>query len=176
MNSSFLCQNFRAWRSNSKSILLASRRQLSDNSAVENPPDTKDNSLLPTDEGRLDHLYKYLWIKCVGHEHSVLNSYEKFVTLAAKHLNVNHVRTEEPHRYIRRRTLLASRHVHKKYRVQYEIRNYYRHLLFENLTGSTADTFLEYIERNIPEGVLLVVEKHRLGELPFELDANQSST
>jgi len=29
----------------------------------------------------------------------------------------------------------------------------------ERLTGSTADTFLEYIQRNLPEGVAMKVTK-----------------
>ena len=29
----------------------------------------------------------------------------------------------------------------------------------EHLTGSTADTFLEYIQRNLPEGVAMKVTK-----------------
>lgn len=118
---------------------------------------------------KLDQLYRYLWIRCTGHEQEVLRSYEHFLKLTAQNLGIDYVRTEEPLRDIKRRTLLASRHVHKKYRVQYEIRNYYRDVLFKNLTGSTADTFLEYVERNIPPGVLFTAEKHKLSELPFEL-------
>jgi len=116
-----------------------------------------------------DVLYRHLWIKCTGHEVEVLDSYEEFLKTAARHLGINHVRTEAPFRFIKRRTLLASRHVHKKARVQYEFRHYYRNLLFENLTGSTADTFLEYVERNVPEGMLFTAEKHMLGNFPFEL-------
>lgn len=58
-----------------------------------------------------------------------------------------------------RLTLLKSKHVHKKHRVQYEVRTYYRFLEFIKLTGSTADTFLEYIQRNLPEGVAMKVTK-----------------
>lgn len=118
---------------------------------------------------RDDDLYRYLRIKCSCHETATLDSYEKFLRMTAEHLQITYVGTEEPFRTIKRRTLLASRFVKKKYRVQYEFRSYYRHILFKNLTGSTADTFLEYIERNLPEGVLLIAEKHRLAELPFEV-------
>lgn len=117
-------------------------------------------------------LYRYLWIRCAAHEVEVLDSYEKFLRLSAQHLGANYVRSEAPLRTIKRRTLLASRHVHKKYRVQYESRSYYRNLLFKNMTCSTVDTFLEYVERNIPEGVMFTAEKHRIGELPFELEKN----
>lgn len=150
------------------------------NSGQENAIATKtsqdESTRVKQQEAQLDDLYRHLLIKCTAHEIAVLDSYEKFVTMAAHHLGIEHVKTETPFRLIKRRTLLASRHVHKKYRVQYEIRNYYRHLLFKNLTGSTTDTFLEYVERNIPEGVLFEVEKHRLSELPFDLvDRKQTS-
>lgn len=118
---------------------------------------------------RPDDLYRHLWVKCSSHERTVLDSYEKFLKLAAQNLDIEYVKTEEPFRVIKRRTLLASRHVHKKYRVQYELRSYFRNLMFRNLTGSTADTFLEYVERNAPEGVLLIIEKHKLGEIPFDM-------
>ena len=39
------------------------------------------------------------------------------------------------------------------------------------MTGNTADTFLEYIQRNIPEGVSMSVEQTALESFPefFEL-------
>lgn len=118
---------------------------------------------------RDDDLYRYIRLKCSCHEPAVLDSYEKFVKLAAENLEINFIGTEEPFRTIKRKTMLGSRFVHKKYRAQYEVRSYYRDMTLKNLTGSTADTFIEYVERNLPEGVLMIVEKHRLGELPFEL-------
>lgn len=56
-------------------------------------------------------------------------------------------------------TLLRSCFVNKKCRVQYEVRTYYRYMNFHRLTGSTADTFLEYLERNLPEGVAMKITK-----------------
>lgn len=50
-------------------------------------------------------------------------------------------------------------HIFKKHRVQYEFRTYFAHVQFKRLTGSTADTLLEYIERNLPEGVALKATK-----------------
>lgn len=43
--------------------------------------------------------------------------------------------------------------------VQYETRTYYTFVQYKNLTGSTADTLLEYVERNLPEGVSLKATK-----------------
>lgn len=130
----------------------------------------------PVEEPRDDELYRYLWIKCSGHEVQVLDSYEKFLKLTAEHLDINYVRTKTPFRVIKRKTMLASRFVHKKYRVQYEVRTYFRDLLFKNLTGSTTDTFLEYTQRNLPDGVMMIAEKHRLAELPFDLTANETTS
>lgn len=59
--------------------------------------------------------------------------------------------------------------VKKKKRVQYEWRTYFRIIQFKYLTGSTADTFLEYIERNVPEGMALRVTRHQLESLPEHL-------
>lgn len=134
-----------------------------------------NRSASASEEARDDDLYRYLKIKCSGHEIEVLDSYEKFLKLAAEHLDIKHVQTESPFRTIRRKTMLASRFVKKKYRVQYESRSYYRDLTFKNLTGSTADTFLEYIQRNLPEGVLMITEKHRLAEFPFEPSDSQET-
>lgn len=71
-------------------------------------------------------------------------------------------RKAEKERY----TLLRSAYVHKKHRVQYEIRTYYKFMHFHRLTGSTLSTFLEYIERNLPEGVALKATKVEIMALP----------
>lgn len=66
-------------------------------------------------------------------------------------------------------TLLKSAFVHKKHRVQYEVRTYYKFIDFHRLTGSTLSTFLEYIERNLPEGVSLKATKVEMLEMPEHL-------
>lgn len=58
-----------------------------------------------------------------------------------------------------RLTLLKSIHIYKKHRVQYEIRTYFRYFTLLKITGSTADTLLEYLQRNVPEGIALKVTK-----------------
>lgn len=40
---------------------------------------------------------------------------------------------------------------------------------FHRLTGSTLSTFLEYIERNLPEGVALKATKINILEMPEHL-------
>jgi small subunit ribosomal protein S10 len=40
---------------------------------------------------------------------------------------------------------------------------------FLRLTGSTADTFLEYIQRNLPEGVAMKVTKAEITAMPSHI-------
>jgi small subunit ribosomal protein S10 len=48
-----------------------------------------------------------------------------------------------------------SKFAKKKYKYHYETRTYIRSMWVKYLTGSTASTFLEYIQRNIPEGIAM---------------------
>ncbi|XP_004462884.1 small ribosomal subunit protein uS10m [Dasypus novemcinctus] len=112
-----------------------------------------------------DTLYKRLSVLVKGHDKAVLDSYEYFATLAAKELGIS-VKVHEPPRKIERFTLLKSVHIYKKHRVQYEMRTLYRCLELEHVTGSTADVYLEYIQRNLPEGVAMEVTKTKLEQLP----------
>ncbi|XP_078261942.1 small ribosomal subunit protein uS10m isoform X2 [Rhinoraja longicauda] len=102
-----------------------------------------------------DILYKKISVLVKGHDKMVLDSYEYFATLAAKELNITVDKVNEPARKIDRLTLLKSIHIFKKHRVQYEMRTHYRCIELKHLTGSTADVYLEYIQRNLPEGVAM---------------------
>lgn len=42
------------------------------------------------------------------------------------------------------------------------------------MTGSTMDTFLEYIERNLPEAVAMTVTKTALSNLPEHLNRQEA--
>uniref|UniRef100_UPI00398F0F73 small ribosomal subunit protein uS10m isoform X2 n=1 Tax=Pristiophorus japonicus TaxID=55135 RepID=UPI00398F0F73 len=113
-----------------------------------------------------DSLYKKISVMVKGHDKTVLDSYEYFATLAAKELNINVDKVYEPAKKIDRMTLLKSIHIFKKHRVQYEMRTHYRCIELKYLTGSTADVYLEYIQRNLPEGVAMEVTKTMLEKLP----------
>ncbi|XP_045106766.1 28S ribosomal protein S10, mitochondrial-like [Portunus trituberculatus] len=117
-------------------------------------------------EDELDRLYSQVEVECRGHEPAVLRSYQKFVSTAAAHLDVPLEKIEWPKKHIQRWTLLKSIHIHKKHRVQYEARTHFLVMRFVRLTSSTADTFLEYIQRNLPEGVAMKVTKHEIQKLP----------
>nr|XP_003699227.1 PREDICTED: 28S ribosomal protein S10, mitochondrial-like isoform X1 [Megachile rotundata] len=114
-----------------------------------------------------DKLYKKIEIEVRGHDPAVLKSYVTFTTMAARHLELDVSNIVSPRKPVHERlTLLKSVHVHKKHRVQYETRTYYKYFELFKLTGSTADTYLEYIERNLPEGVAMKVTKVELNNLP----------
>ncbi|XP_075060279.1 small ribosomal subunit protein uS10m [Mixophyes fleayi] len=116
-----------------------------------------------------DILYKKIDVLAKGHDKMVLDSYEYFTVLAAKELGICVEKVYEPRRKIERFTLLKSIHIFKKHRVQYEMRTHYRHLALKHLTGSTADVYLEYIQRNLPEGVALEITKTTVEKLPEHL-------
>uniref|UniRef100_A0A336N1N6 Small ribosomal subunit protein uS10m n=1 Tax=Culicoides sonorensis TaxID=179676 RepID=A0A336N1N6_CULSO len=121
----------------------------------------------PAQDEQEDKLFSKLEIELRAHDPAVMKSYSEFATLTANHLGIeigNCFSLKKPEKA--RLTLLRSVHVHKKHRVQYEVRTYFRYLTFHKLTGSTLDTFLEYIERNLPEGIALKATKTEIKRLP----------
>ncbi|KAH8420826.1 hypothetical protein KR222_005938 [Zaprionus bogoriensis] len=117
-----------------------------------------------------DKLYSKLEIELRGIDQEVLKSYTRFATTAAGHLGIEQGKCWSPRKaHHERMTLLKSVHIYKKHRVQYEVRTHFRYMNFHKLTGSTLDTFLEYIERNLPEGVALQASKTELQQIPEHL-------
>lgn len=119
-----------------------------------------------------DKLYKKIEIEVRGNDPAVLKSYGEFAEMAANNLGITMTRNTTPRKpHHERLTVLKSVHIYKKHRVQYETRTYYRFLDVVKLTGSTADTYLEYIERNLPEGVAMKVTKIEIQKLPESVRA-----
>lgn len=137
---------------------------------------TTVTSNTPNDNGKsdedLDDLYKRVLVKVRGHDPAVLESYRKFVEMTAKELEINLHEVREPHKFIERWTLLKSRFSNRKHMRQYEMRTYFKEFEFKHLTGSTCDTLLEYIQRNLPEGVAMDVHQTRLNQLPEHFNSN----
>ncbi|XP_053736841.1 probable 28S ribosomal protein S10, mitochondrial isoform X1 [Synchiropus splendidus] len=113
-----------------------------------------------------DALLQKLSVLVKGHDKAVLDSYEFFATMAAKELGIKINKVFEPPKDIERLTLLKSVHIFKKHRVQYEMRTHYRCIELLHLTGSTARVYLEYIQRNLPEGVAMQVTKTSMEKIP----------
>merc|ERR1712001_540957 len=116
---------------------------------------------------RKDKLYEKIEVEIRAHQPDTLKSYSWFATTAAKELDIAVVESfAEPQPHKARKTLLKTAFVNKKHRVQYEFRTYYHMMKFGKLTESTAMTFLEYIVRNLPEGVAMKVSKYERKKLP----------
>ncbi|XP_059148286.1 small ribosomal subunit protein uS10m-like [Physella acuta] len=116
-----------------------------------------------------DQLYRQIRLEMKGHDSAVLKSYLQFTTTAAQELGLQIARIYEPPRVYTRMSLLKSVFVHKKHFHQYEMRTLYKVLELQHLTGSTAKTFLEYIERNVPEGIAIKVSKYELESMPAHI-------
>lgn len=115
----------------------------------------------------LDKLYKRVELEMRGIDPAVLLSYSWFCVAAASHLGIEVTKNWAQRKAEKERhTLLRCVHIYKKHKVQYEIRTYFRFIHLQRLTGSTCDTFLEYIERNLPEGCALKVTKIECQKLP----------
>ncbi|XP_056219222.1 probable 28S ribosomal protein S10, mitochondrial [Seriola aureovittata] len=113
-----------------------------------------------------DALFQRVSVLVKGHDRAVLDSYEFFATMAAKELGINISKVYEPPKEIDRLTLLKSVHIFKKHRVQYEMRTHYRCIELSHLTSCTAQAYLEYIQRNLPEGVAMEVTKTAMEKVP----------
>ncbi|GAB0088885.1 28S ribosomal protein S10, mitochondrial [Sergentomyia squamirostris] len=130
----------------------------------------QNKEIAQANEPELDKLFSKLEIELRGADPAVLKSYSWFATTAAENLNIEVGKCwAENKPYFDRLILLRSVHIFKKHRVQYEMRTYFRYMNFHKLTGSTLDTFLEYIERNIPEGVALKATKVEVQAMPEHL-------
>ncbi|XP_023146344.1 probable 28S ribosomal protein S10, mitochondrial [Amphiprion ocellaris] len=116
-----------------------------------------------------DTLFQKVLVSVKGHDSTVLDSYEFFATMAAKELGITIGKVFEPPKDIERMTLLKSVHIFKKHRVQYEMRTHYRCIELSHITGSTAKVYLEYIQRNLPEGVAMEVKKTAMEKVPAHI-------
>ncbi|XP_016358846.1 small ribosomal subunit protein uS10m isoform X2 [Sinocyclocheilus anshuiensis] len=72
----------------------------------------------------------------------------------------------EPPKHTDKLALLKSVHIFKKHHVQYETRTHHRCIEISRVTGSSARVYLEYIQRNLPEGVAMEVTKTSIEKIP----------
>ncbi|GAA52579.1 probable 28S ribosomal protein S10 mitochondrial [Clonorchis sinensis] len=64
----------------------------------------------------------------------------------------------------KRLSLNKSPFIYKKHQRQYEFRTYYKYFTISRITGCTADVFLEYVQRNLPEGVAMECTRESIGK------------
>ncbi|GMT17953.1 hypothetical protein PFISCL1PPCAC_9250, partial [Pristionchus fissidentatus] len=134
---------------------------------------TSGKPVLPSQVHPLpDQLFRSIELEYRGHDPAVLKSYTQFLEQVCTNLSVTRgsVATLPYVRWVQ--PLLRSKFVHKKYKLHYETRTHITRFTIHDVTGSTASTFLEYIERNIPEGVAMRVEYEELLPLPDTITAS----
>ncbi|XP_015368172.1 PREDICTED: 28S ribosomal protein S10, mitochondrial [Diuraphis noxia] len=165
------------------SVLFPSYFNLSTRSLCAKPLKSEESNIKQNDlasvtvqDEELDKLYKTIEFECRSNDRAVLRSYTQFATMAANELGIQIGKCWSPRKaHHERYTLLRSIHVHKRCRVQYEVRTWFRFIHFHKLTGSTAETFLEYVQRNLPEGVALKVTKVLLENIPEGVSSHMTS-
>uniref|UniRef100_A0A914Z134 Small ribosomal subunit protein uS10m n=1 Tax=Panagrolaimus superbus TaxID=310955 RepID=A0A914Z134_9BILA len=113
-----------------------------------------------------DKLFKKIEFEVRGHDKAVLKSYMTFVQSACGHLDINYTEVENlPYvRWVE--WLLRSKFVHKKYKLHYETRTYIKKCSVYYITGSTASTLVEYLQRQVPEGVGMKVTYNEICAFP----------
>jgi len=129
-------------------------------------PQTQTQLQTQLSNDEVERLMSLLTLKVRGSDAAVLDSYTQFMRRAANVLQLDVSGKVVIPTHIEKRTLLKSPHINKKHRVQYELRTHARMLQVRELTGDTADIFLEYIQRNLPEGVSMSVEQTELEPIP----------
>ncbi|KAM7538950.1 hypothetical protein Aperf_G00000056896 [Anoplocephala perfoliata] len=116
-----------------------------------------------------DILIKKLELEVKGHEPAVLKSYESFIKNVCSHFDLDCSAETRNSPIFDRLSLNKSPFIHKKHQRQYEFRTYVKIFTIPHLTGCTANIFLEYVQRNIPGGVHMIVKQHRVEPLPGAL-------
>ncbi|CDS38105.1 28S ribosomal protein S10 mitochondrial [Echinococcus multilocularis] len=122
-----------------------------------------------------DVLIKKLELEVRGHEPSVLKSYESFVCTVCGHFDLQCKVETRNSPIFHRLSLNKSPFIYKKHQRQYEFRTYVKTFTIPHLTGSTASVFLEYIQRNLPAGVHMTANQHRVEPLPEALQRSTES-
>jgi len=117
-----------------------------------------------------DRLLSAVVLKVRSMDDAVLKSYIQFMESSAQQLGLNVAAVLRLPHHVEKRTLLASPHIYNKHRKQYETRTYARMLELKDVTGDAADIYLEYVQRNIPEGVSMSIETTELEPMPSYIE------
>ncbi|VDK73579.1 unnamed protein product [Onchocerca ochengi] len=114
----------------------------------------------------LDRLFTRVQLEYRGHDKAVLKSYTTFLKAVCNHLKLEVVSIKVFPYVWWIQNALRAKFAKKKNQLHYETRTHIRQFTIQNVTGSTASTFLEYIQRNIPEGVAMKVTYDEIAGLP----------
>ncbi|KAM3724214.1 putative 28S ribosomal protein S10 [Dirofilaria immitis] len=113
-----------------------------------------------------DRLFTRIQLEYRGHDKAVLKSYTTFLKAVCNHLKLEIVSVKVFPYVWWIQNALRAKFAKKKNQLHYETRTHIRQFTIGHVTGSTASTFLEYIQRNIPEGVAMKVTYDEIAMLP----------
>ncbi|CAG9533002.1 unnamed protein product [Cercopithifilaria johnstoni] len=142
------------------SVSIASTRPCSRIAAPLTPSFKQDSTI------ELDRLFPRIELEYRGHDKAVLKSYTTFLKAVCNHLELEVVSIKVFPYVWWIQNALKAKFAKKKNQIHYETRTHIRQFTIRHVTGSTASTFLEYIQRNIPEGVAMKVTYDEVAALP----------
>lgn len=128
-------------------------------------PVSKQLGLVSDEESIDDKLYSHIDLELSAHDNKIINSYIKLMIFCCKKLNVEWERMQIKPNFSRR-IVLRGPFVHKRFRSEFEIRNYTQVLRLNYLTGSSYKALVGFFQHNIPYGVVMKVHKYELLEAP----------
>ena len=114
-----------------------------------------------------ENFYRDIGLTVKAQSLMVLDSYSKFIKMAAKCLRIEIFQELFLNPEVREWVILKSPFKYKKHMVKYRLRTHGRLFTFQKITGTTADIYIEYIQRHIPPGVSLSVKKVEMDRLPY---------
>lgn len=102
-----------------------------------------------------------------GSCYSTLRSYFIYSHFTAECLDIQS--TMEPGKLVTGvYTVNKSPVVHGKHKDRFKRDLWNRKLILHDISGTTADVYLSYVQRNIPAGVTMAITEERLTEIPLE--------
>lgn len=125
------------------------------------------NSLRPEISPEGERYVSRLVLSAKGSCYATLRSYVIYMHFAAECLEIE-TEVESGKLKTGVYTINRSPHVHGAHKDRFKRDVWNRKLILHDISGTTADVFRSYVERNIPAGVTLAVTEERLAPLPLE--------
>jgi len=127
-----------------------------------------DNAVLPEDIDPSSERYvSKLVLSVKGSCYSTIRSYFVFAHFAAECLEINV--TKEPGKLVTGvYTINRSPFVHGAHKDRFKRDIWNRKLILHDISGTTADVYLSYVERNLPAGLTMAVTEERLTDINLD--------
>eukprot|EP00117_Sycon_ciliatum_P014080 scpid91388/ scgid14491/ Probable 28S ribosomal protein S10, mitochondrial len=118
--------------------------------------------------------YREVHMEVYAYDHILLESYCIYVRYAAACLGIHCSSAVKYPQLIHKTTVNKSPFIFSDAKAQYEMRQYQTSVYLWNVTGTTANVFLEYIQRNLSAGLGMNVHTETLERLPKPIAMQQT--